>query len=143
MSEANVEAVRRWVQRGYAEMQGNLADAIAESWEPDADYYPVRKFPEATARHGREEIAAFFTSLAEGWEAFEFEVLGIDAVSDDRVLVHANMKADGRGTQMRLEGDIYFCAWIRHGRLYRWEDHPTEAGALYALGIDALRAAAA
>ena len=26
-------------------------------WDPDADYYPVRKFPEARSCHGRDEIA--------------------------------------------------------------------------------------
>src|SRR3954452_8163447 len=136
MSEANVETVRRWLERGYADLHGNLAEAIDEHWERDADYYPVRKFPDAAPRHGRDEIAAFMRSFTDGWDTLAFVVVEITGVSDDRVLVHANMKTEGRGTHLGLEGDIYFCAWLRHGRFYRWEDHLTEAGALHALGIE-------
>jgi hypothetical protein len=42
-----------------------------------------------------------------------------------------------------LEGDLYHCFWLRHGRFIRVEDHLTAKGALHALGLtgDALDAA--
>ncbi|HEX4735131.1 MAG TPA: hypothetical protein VH247_11995, partial [Thermoleophilaceae bacterium] len=52
-----------------------------------------------------------------------------------RVLAQATMNAEGRGTGLSLHGDIYHCAWLRNGRILRWEDHLTEAGALDALGV--------
>jgi hypothetical protein len=44
---------------------------------------------------------------------------------------------------MGLEGDIYHCVWLRHGRFLRMEDHLTLRGALDALGLkgDTLQAA--
>lgn len=35
----------------------------------------------------------------------------------------------------RLEGDIYHCFWLGHGRFIRVEDHLTAKGALNALGL--------
>ena len=34
-----------------------------------------------------------------------------------------------------MEGDLYQCAWLRHGLIFRWEDHLTLKGALHALGL--------
>jgi hypothetical protein len=57
-------------------------------------------------------------------------------VGDDRVLACATLHAEGRGSGMRLEGEIYHCIWLRHERFFRMEDHLTLAGALRALGLD-------
>jgi hypothetical protein len=37
---------------------------------------------------------------------------------------------------MEIEGDVYECAWLRHGRFFRMEDHLTLGGALRALGLE-------
>jgi hypothetical protein len=54
MSQGNVETVRRWLAARGASSEETLA-AIAEFFDPDVDYYPVRKFPEAQPCHGLEE----------------------------------------------------------------------------------------
>ena len=46
MSRANVEIVRRYLE------PGGPPEGAAGFWEPDGDYYPVRKFPEARPCHG-------------------------------------------------------------------------------------------
>ena len=46
MSQENVETVRRWLAARGASSDETHA-AIAEFFDPDVDYYPVRKFPEA------------------------------------------------------------------------------------------------
>jgi hypothetical protein len=43
-----------------------LQEFVAEFWDPDADYYPVRKFPDAHARHGVREIAEAYDPQR-GW----------------------------------------------------------------------------
>jgi hypothetical protein len=51
VSETNVEIVRRSFETlGWtpAEVQAR----VARFYDPDADYYPVRKFPEARPCHG-------------------------------------------------------------------------------------------
>jgi hypothetical protein len=55
--------------------------------------------------------------------------------ADEVGLVCASLRGEGRGSGARLEGDIYQCVWLRHGRLLRVEDHLTLSGALHALGL--------
>jgi hypothetical protein len=56
-------------------------------------------------------------------------------VNDDRVLVHLSLRAEGRESGVKLEGDLYQCVWLRHGGFFRREDHLTLKGALRALGL--------
>ena len=115
---------------------------VAGFWESDGDYYPVRKFPEARPCHGREEIARFFTEYRAAWD-YRYVVKDARAIADDRVLVRARISAEGTASGVALEGDIYHCFWLRHGRFIRVEDHLTAKGALHALGLsgEALEAA--
>ena len=133
MSE-NVEIVRRWLvamSAGAEEWQA----AISEVVDADIDYYPVRKFPDVQPRHGHAEIVNFMLTFVRDWEHVDYESKRIIPVGDDRVLVHGAFHAEGHETRLPLQGDIYHCVWLRNGRILRWEDHLTEAGALDALGV--------
>ena len=144
MSQENVEVVRRWLEEPPAESVPveRVMEWIAGFWEPDSDYYPVRKFPEARPCHGHEEIARFLTEYRTAWD-YRHVVEDARAISDDRVLVRARISAQGTVSGAALEGDIYHCFWLRHGRFIRVEDHLTAKGAVHALGFtgEALEAA--
>jgi SnoaL-like protein len=137
VSQENIEVVHRLMEEFGARTASDDSAAafVAEFFDPRADYYPVRKFPDARPRHGGDEIAAFFASYAETWGEYEFVVVRIASAGEDRVAVHGAIKAQGRGAELRLEGDIYHSVWLRHGRVLRWEDHLTERGALDGLGL--------
>jgi len=136
MSQENMEVVRRYVEAFTADLApSDWSGLVADRYEPDADYYPVRKFPEARPCHGVEEIARFLAEYRDAWDHYEMEVQKLIPVGDDRVLVHLVLKAEGRESGVKLEGDLYQCAWLRHGRFFRWEDHLTLKGALLALGL--------
>ena len=62
-------------------------------------------------------------------------ITAITPVRDDRVLVRAMMVGEGRESGISLEGELFQCYWLRHGRIFRQEDHLTEEGALHALGL--------
>jgi len=137
MSQENVEIVR-----GFIEAYGpsDLAPTdwrrfAADFFEPDADYYPVRKFPEARPCHGVEEIARFLADFRDVWDRYEFAVKKLIPVGDDRVFVHSMIRAEGRESGVKLDGDLYHCIWLRQGRAFRWEDHLTLKGALRAFGL--------
>ena len=135
MGVSNQEAVRRWhsaISTGVDDAVG----AIPELMEPDIDYYPVRKFPEAKPCHGRDELARFMVRYLESWLLSDWVVKELFEIGDDRVLVCAELIAEGRGSGIRLEGDLYHCYWVRHGRFLRIEDHLTLKGALHALGLE-------
>ena len=135
MSQENVEIVRRHIEHRGGVTPEDAREYVDEFWDSEGDYYPVRKFPEARPCHGREEIARFHAELMDAWDELEFAIKRLIAVGDDRVVVHALMQAEGRGSGLKLEGDLYQCVWIRHGRFFRWEDHLTLEGAIRALGL--------
>jgi hypothetical protein len=137
MSQENVEVVRRFVET-YS--RSDLAPSdwgrfAADFYEPDGDYYPVRKFPEARPCHGIEEIARFLADYRDAWDRYEFVVKKLIPVGGDRVLVHLAIRAEGRESGVKLDGDLYQCVWVRHGRFFRWEDHLSLKGALHAFGF--------
>ena len=80
-------------------------------------------------------VSRWLVGWAEAWSRLEWAVHESIEVCDDRVLVCASLRGEGRGSGMRLEGDLYQCVWLRHGRLFRIEDHLTLSGALHALGL--------
>ena len=136
MSQENVEIARRYWQGGLEALPPEeTLGRVARFWESDGDYYPVRRFPEARPCHGHEEIAAFLTEFRAAWEGYGWVIKDVRAIGDDRVFVHARIEAKGRASGAKLEGDIYHCCWLRHGRFIRVEDHLTVKGALHALGF--------
>jgi ketosteroid isomerase-like protein len=131
MSQENVDAVREAFGRF---VRGDFS-GFAELWDSDGDYYPVRKFPEARPCHGREEIARFHAEYLSAWDHYENAINRLIAVGDDRVFVHSTLRAEGRESGVKLDGDLHQCVWLRHGRIFRWEDHLTPSGAIRALGL--------
>ncbi len=132
VSLENLEVVRRW----FAPWSGDIRAAILECWDPDADYYPVRKFPEARPCHGLEEISQFMAGYLDAFTRYESTVKEVYDLGDDRILTCANLVAEGRGSGIKVESNIYQCWWLRHGRFLRGEDHLTLRGALHALGFE-------
>jgi len=136
MSSENVERVRRWHAALNAGPEAIRA-SVAELFDREIDYYPVRKFPEAAPCHSRDELSRFVTQFADAYRLPEWVLRDVIDVGGDRLLSRTTLRAEGRGSGMRLEGDVYHCYWLRHGRFFRVEDHLTLRGALHAFGFDA------
>ena len=143
VSGENAEIVRRWVTPELSRNIDEVRASVAEFFDPDFDYYPARKFPEARPCHGLEEFTRFLISFRESWSRFEWAINDLIEVGDDRVLACLSMRAEGSESGMNLEGDVYQCFWLRNGRFFREEDHLTLSGALRAFGLhgDTLEAA--
>ena len=142
MSRENVEVVRRWLastDQGPEAVQS----AVTEFCDPDVDYYPIRKLFDEQPSHGSEELSQFLARWLQAWSRLEMAVEELIDVGHDRVLACVRLRAEGRGSEVNLDGDLYQCVWLRHGRLFRVEDHLTLGGALHALGLsgDTLEAA--
>ena len=136
MSQENVEYVWRWhAGISRAEPQ-NVGAVVSEFWDADADYYPVRKWPEARPCHGREAVSQFISRSRDAFSRFESNVRWLVAVDDCRVLGFGDLRWEGRGSGISQAGTIYWSYWLRHGRLLRVEDHLTLPGALDALGLE-------
>jgi hypothetical protein len=115
--------------------EAEIRQWVADAWDEDGDYYPVRKFPESRPCHGRDEIADFLIDYGKVWARYEQHTVRLIPIGDDRVLLHARLWAEGRESGLSLDGDLYYAVWLRHGRCFRQEDHLTLSGALHALGF--------
>jgi ketosteroid isomerase-like protein len=134
MSAENVELVRRLVEP-LNKSPDEIRALLEELCDSDVDYYPVRKFPEARPCHGLQDFSQFLIQFREAFSHFQWEIGELIPVGDDRVLSCLNLRAEGRESGLNLEGGMYQCVWVRHGRFFRVEDHLTLRGALHALGL--------
>ena len=130
-----MELVRRWL-KAPPMTPTQIESAVAEFFDADADYYPIRRWPEARPCHGRGEITEFYIGFKAAWSRFEYAIRQPIAVGDDRVLVCGSLNAEGQDSGVTVEADLYYCMWLRHGRFFRVEDHSTLGGALHALGLE-------
>src|SRR3954468_17539274 len=78
---------------------------LAAYWDPEGDYYPVRKFPEARPCHSLDEITSFFTEFLGAWQNYDFELLEVRAIDDQRVLARGAMSAQGRESGLDVKGE--------------------------------------
>jgi len=132
----NAQIVRRWVEGLSTLTPEELGRHVAEYCDPDVDYYPARKFAEVQPCHGVEAVSRFLIGYADAWINLSYAIRDVDEIGDDRVLAQMTIRAEGRESGMRLEGDVYVCVWLRRGRVFRQEDHLTVPGALRALGLE-------
>ena len=131
MSQENVAVVRRI----YRAVNDGDFDQMLTYWEARGEYYPVQKFPEAQPCHGAEAIRRFFVEFGLGVDLVEFRIDGVTPVGDDRVLVRLRLSYVGKTSGVKVGGELFHCFWLRHGRVFRQEDHLTLSGALRALGL--------
>jgi len=83
MSQENVEVVRRLMYT----MRGGASDRIADFWDPDGDYYPVRKFPESRPCPRPHKTQRFTAAHLAAWESYEFVGKDAHPAGDDRVFL--------------------------------------------------------
>jgi ketosteroid isomerase-like protein len=134
MSRENVEVVRRWLEALNRGTEEALA-SLPEFCEPDFDYYPVRKFLEATPCHGLDEFSQFLARYLDAWRV-EWAIQDLIEIGDERVLFRGTLRTEGRGSGVEQEGRLHQCFWLRNGRIFRQEDHLTLRGALHAFGLE-------
>ena len=138
MEGGNVEIVKRMMDavRAYWQVGAPWRDTVAEFYDENFDYYPVRKWPESHPCHGMDEFESFMAQWADAWDEVDWQPLAIEPIADDRVWMRARFVASGRGSGLEMDGVVHFCLWLRNGRIFRQEDHLTEAGARRGLGLE-------
>jgi limonene-1,2-epoxide hydrolase len=135
VSAENLEVVRRFLVALSSNPERAIA-AVEEYFDPDADYYPVRKFPETQPCHGPAEFARFLTRYLDAYSISDWQIRELCAVGDDRVLALTELSTEGSESGLKLGGDLYQGYWLRHGKFLRIEDHLTLRGALHSLGLE-------
>jgi ketosteroid isomerase-like protein len=105
-----------------------LVREVWERWNKGArDVDPVLFDPEieihsALTRsvfRGADGVSAWSAEIDQQFEQWEVSALEMEAVSDERVLVHGTIKARGRGSGMDLDQPASWIVEIRDGRVRR------------------------
>jgi ketosteroid isomerase-like protein len=128
--------MRKALERFRTLAPDDTSQYAEEFWEPDGDYYPAKGFPDARPCHGHAELSRYLADYLRAWDRFEFAINRLIAAGDDHVLSHVTVRAEGRKSGLRLNGDLYQCVWLRNGRVLRQEDHLTLQGAIRGLGLE-------
>jgi ketosteroid isomerase-like protein len=131
MSQANVEAVRRWVSfyntRDF--------DGLIELTDPEIEFKSIFVSIESVFRGFADFPHAYFETLDDAYERFrllpsEF----IDAGT--AVLMSANVDWRGRGSGAHGETAICSAFWLRVGRVLRIETFTDRRSSLRAVGLE-------
>jgi hypothetical protein len=141
MSEENIEIARRYLEENFPRT-GTVVGVGCRILGGGRRLLPGSQDPgsEAMPRARGDRRLPYGVPCGLG---FRYVVNEARAIGDDRVLVHGEIRPEGRASGVALEGDTYSCFWLRNGRFFRVEGHLTLAGALRALGLsgDSLEAA--
>jgi ketosteroid isomerase-like protein len=126
MSEPNVETIRSALASGPASLLALLDENVR--W----DY--VGAFPEAVTYHGPEQVAAFFSEWASGFDDFGFEAEEV-VDAGDSVLVQLHQWGRGKDTGAEVESRTWQVFTLRDGRIVRCSGYTTRAEAAAAAGL--------
>ena len=99
MSEENVEVVRAVVRGVFSETSKDTG-GVAEFWDPDGDYYPVRELPGGATMPRPPGDAAFLSEYLAAWRAPSIHRRGRHRGRHDRVL-HGHIDAAGTDERCR------------------------------------------
>ena len=125
----NTEAVKQM----YAAFGRGDKAALMEGFANDVEWQigGPAAIPICGCRHGREQVAQFFTVLAETLETQQFEPRQFIA-QDDMVVVLGHERQRARSTGRSYEGDWVQVFTLRDGKVVKYREHFDTAAALAA-----------
>jgi ketosteroid isomerase-like protein len=131
MTVDNVEAVRAAV---VALNAGDFDAALAQV-HPDAEWQPLRVFPDSGSFRGPEGVREFFQSWMDTFRGFRVHLKTCAPVDEDRVLAVLWVSGEGAESGARVESPEFFqLIEFRDGRMIRAQMFETESDALEAAG---------
>jgi ketosteroid isomerase-like protein len=109
------EQVMKAVMRdAYEAFNSGGFDSIGALLAPDVVLYEEPELPDATIRHGADEVAAYFAEGVERWETFELEVDNVIQTSAQVIVVTGVMRGRGSLSGASVES--------RFGHVYELEN---------------------
>jgi ketosteroid isomerase-like protein len=125
-----VEIVRSWSD---AFNRGDF-DATLAALAPEVELHEWPTAPGARSYHGHDGARQALDSWFEAWEWMQVEILDI-VEADDRVLVTANQRAKGKGSEIQVEIKSFNVYTFRDGKVIRIELFTEKGPALEAAGL--------
>lgn len=127
--QENTETVKRM----YAAFGRGDKAALVEGFADDVEWQIAgpAAIPICGPRHGREQVAQFFTVLAETFETQQFEPRQFVA-QDDMVVVLGHERHRARSTGRSYEGEWVQVFTLRDGEVVKYREYFDTAAALAA-----------
>ena len=89
---------------GIAAFNRGDLDGMLAPIHPDIHFQPLRAVLEGEVYEGHEGFRRWLGDMAEDWEDFHLELLGVRALGDERVLVEAKIHARARTSGVQMDG---------------------------------------
>jgi ketosteroid isomerase-like protein len=125
MSQENVESLRRSTDAF------NRRDKAAwlATFDPAAEVFPARDWPEHAVIRGAEAIWAFYAEVTGAWEEGEFEFGEIIEAGTDKLVANVRREARGKTSGAAVAFDYWAVTTFRDGKQVRgeWFAHRDEA----------------
>jgi ketosteroid isomerase-like protein len=132
MSQENVELARRGVEAFVAGDWETWCAGVA----PEVEWEETPGLgPDAAIYRGIEDVRAAISSWTAMWTDYEFEVHDYLDADDDQVVVLAQERGHGRGTEATVERKLGEVFTFRNGKLIRARLYGSWAEALEAAGL--------
>jgi ketosteroid isomerase-like protein len=130
---SNVEAVRRTV--AAFESTGDL-EGFLESCAEDIVWDVSRSdFPDKGVYHGLEGVREWMRGLEDAFEGLVWEFEEITDVGQNRVLLVARMKGQGKFSKIGIDYRFEYVLTARDGMVVRMDRYRDRAEALKAVGL--------
>jgi ketosteroid isomerase-like protein len=108
-------------------------DDVAQAALVDSEVV-VTQFPEqvdARPYHGRAGMREVVSDWVDTWDDYALEILDMREIGD-HVLISLHQTGRGKGSGIPMEGDAFFVATVRAGKVVRLQMFPSEEQALEA-----------
>jgi ketosteroid isomerase-like protein len=131
LSVGNVESLRR------SNDAFNRRDKAAwlATFDPAAEVFPARDWPEHAVIRGAEAIWAFYAEVTGAWEEGEFELGEIVEAGTDRIVANIRHEARGKTSGAAVAFDYWAVTTFRDGKQVCAEWFADRAEALDAAGL--------
>lgn len=123
----------RWFYAGRINRPGDME----ERWHEDLVINQSQDFldTEGTFR-GYEGLSRMNRELQESLKFVTWEPVAVEPLGDDRYLITVKTVGEGRGSGIKLEGEIGHIVWLRDGRAERLDAFIRLEDARQAAGLD-------
>jgi ketosteroid isomerase-like protein len=109
-------------------------DSVVDDLDPEVELQEWPVAPGAQTYHGHDGVRRAMANWFESWEWMRVEILEL-LEADDRVLVTAHQRAQGRGSKVEVEIKSFNVYTFRKGKVARIELYTERAPALEAAGL--------
>ena len=107
---------------------------MEEYWHPEV-VFDVSGRPDGDIYHGRDGVIQASLDWQRAWEEYSVDFKRILPAGESVVLVQLHIRGKGKGGPEVEMRDLHVALTVRNGQFIKYEEYPTRADALEAVGL--------